>query len=47
MGKIILIQHCQSEHHINNMSGGWTDTPLTEFGRKQAETYRGEIKRNW
>ena len=37
MSNIILIQHCQSEHHINNMSGGWTDTPLTEAGRKQAE----------
>ncbi|ULO09905.1 histidine phosphatase family protein [Paenibacillus sp. 19GGS1-52] len=35
--KIILIQHCQSEHHINNMSGGWTDTPLTDLGRKQAD----------
>jgi len=31
MVKIILIQHCQSEHHINNMSGGWTDTSLTEL----------------
>ncbi len=37
MRKIILIQHCQSEHHINNMSGGWTDTPLTDLGRKQAD----------
>lgn len=36
MRKIIIIQHCQSEHHINNMSGGWTDTPLTDLGRKQA-----------
>ncbi|KMY32363.1 hypothetical protein ACZ11_09515 [Lysinibacillus xylanilyticus] len=44
MGKIILIQHCQSEHHINNMSGGWTDTPLTEFGRKQAKTLGRKLK---
>ncbi|KTD85762.1 histidine phosphatase family protein [Paenibacillus etheri] len=35
--RIIIIQHCQSEHHINNMSGGWTDTPLTDLGRKQAD----------
>ena len=34
--EIIIIQHCQSEHHINEMSGGWTDTPLTKLGRKQA-----------
>ena len=36
MREIIIIQHCQSEHHINNMTGGWTDTPLTELGRRQA-----------
>lgn len=36
MRKIFIIQHCQSEHHINNMTGGWTDTPLTEKGRRQA-----------
>jgi broad specificity phosphatase PhoE len=37
MREIIIIQHCQSEHHINNMTGGWTDTPLTDLGRLQAE----------
>lgn len=37
MRKIILIQHCEAEHHINNMTGGWTDTELTPFGRMQAE----------
>lgn len=37
MEKIIIIQHCQSEHHINNMTGGWTDTPLTELGKIQAK----------
>lgn len=36
MGKIIIVQHCQSEHHINNLSGGSTDTPLTDLGREQA-----------
>ena len=33
---IIIIQHCQSEHHINNLTGGWTDTTLTTLGEKQA-----------
>ncbi|WP_160327653.1 phosphoglycerate mutase family protein [Sporosarcina koreensis] len=37
MSNIILIQHCQSEHQVNTKSGGCTDTPLTELGRKQAE----------
>ncbi|MDW0117489.1 histidine phosphatase family protein [Sporosarcina thermotolerans] len=44
MSEIILIQHCQSEHHVNNMSGGWTDTPLTELGRKQAEMIGKKLK---
>lgn len=44
MRKIILIQHCQSEHHINNMSGGWTDTPLTDLGRKQANLIGKKLK---
>lgn len=37
MKSIILIQHCQSEHHVNGLTGGWTDTPLTRLGRKQAK----------
>lgn len=41
MGNIILIQHCQSEHHINNISGGWTDTPLTKVGKNQAKKLEG------
>ena len=44
MSNIILIQHCQSEHHINNMSGGWTDTPLTDLGRKQAKLIGDKLK---
>lgn len=36
MGKVIIIQHCQSEHHINDLTGGWTDTPLTKLGQGQA-----------
>ncbi|MFE4714356.1 histidine phosphatase family protein [Paenibacillus sp. NPDC056722] len=44
MRKIYIIQHCQSEHHINNMSGGWTDTPLTDFGVKQAERVGLKLK---
>jgi probable phosphoglycerate mutase len=46
MRKIILIQHCQSEHHINNMSGGWTDTPLTDLGRKQAEFIGAKLRKD-
>ncbi len=45
MREIILIQHCQSEHHINEMSGGWTDTPLTKLGKKQANLIGLRLKR--
>lgn len=46
MRKIVIIQHCQSEHHINNMSGGWTDTPLTDLGRKQADLIGLKLKKD-
>ncbi len=36
MKRIILVQHCQSGHHTDGLTGGWTDTALTEKGRKQA-----------
>ena len=44
MKSLILIQHCQSEHHVNNMTGGWTDTPLTELGRRQANCLGTRLK---
>jgi broad specificity phosphatase PhoE len=34
---MLIVPHCQSEHHINGMVGGWTDWPLTEHGRNQAK----------
>lgn len=44
MANIYLVQHCQSEHHINELTGGWTDTPLTALGKKQAEKVAGELR---
>lgn len=44
MRKIIIVQHCQSEHHINNITGGWANTPLTELGRNQAELIGLKLK---
>lgn len=37
MKTIITVQHTQSQHHANGMVGSWTDWPLTELGRQQAE----------
>jgi probable phosphoglycerate mutase len=38
MERLILVRHGQSEHHLNGMTGGWTDLPLTELGQSQAES---------
>lgn len=37
MKEIITIQHCQSQHHVNGMMGGWNDWELTELGHAQAQ----------
>ncbi len=36
MHRLILIRHAQSEHHIQGLTGGWTDLPLSQLGRAQA-----------
>jgi broad specificity phosphatase PhoE len=36
MEELILVRHGQSEYMVTGLTGGWTDTPLTELGRKQA-----------
>ncbi len=35
--KIILVRHAQAEGNINRFFHGWTDSPLTDLGHKQAE----------
>ena len=32
---LIFVRHGESEHHTKGMTGGWTDTSLTEFGKQQ------------
>src|SRR3712207_6442478 len=36
MKRLILIRHAQSEHHLQGLTGGWTDTPLSQLGHSQA-----------
>ena len=36
MNELILVRHGQAEHLVSDISGGWTDTKLTDLGRKQA-----------
>lgn len=34
--RLIVIRHAQSEHHVNGLTGGWTDTGLSDLGHEQA-----------
>jgi len=37
MNELILIRHGEADHMVGELTGGWTDTRLTERGRRQAE----------
>lgn len=41
---VILIRHGQSEHHVLKLTGGWTDTPLTQLGHEQARLAAARLK---
>lgn len=41
---LILVRHAESEHHIRGLSGGWTDTPITERGHEQAHRVATRLK---
>jgi broad specificity phosphatase PhoE len=45
MRSIILIRHGQSEHQLKGLTGGWTDTGLTELGRRQTACLASRLKR--
>ena len=34
---IILVRHGEATHHTQHLTGGWTDSDLTEAGRRQLE----------
>lgn len=36
-GELIIVRHGEAEHMVRGLTGGWTDTPLTDLGRQQAE----------
>lgn len=37
MKHLFVVRHAQSEHHVRDFTGGWTDLPLTPLGEQQAE----------
>lgn len=45
MKSIITVQHTQSVHHLNGMVGSWTDWPLSDKGKEQAETMGERLKK--
>lgn len=36
MKELILVRHGESVYMVRGLTGGWTDTPLTDKGKKQA-----------
>ncbi|MGH2611056.1 MAG: histidine phosphatase family protein, partial [Tepidiformaceae bacterium] len=41
---VIIVRHGQSEHHVRGLTGGWTDTPLTDTGHEQAHRVATRLK---
>ncbi len=45
MHRLILIRHAQSEHHVQRLTGGWTDLPLSRLGQAQAQVLADDCRR--
>ena len=45
MKHLILARHGQSDQHVKNLTGGWSDTHLTALGRRQANATAQCIKK--
>ncbi|MCX8053637.1 MAG: histidine phosphatase family protein [Armatimonadetes bacterium] len=37
MEELIVVRHGEAEHMVRGLTGGWTDTPLTKLGKRQAQ----------
>jgi broad specificity phosphatase PhoE len=42
---LVVIRHAEAEHHLLEITGGWTDTSLTERGRLQSLALAVRLKR--
>ena len=40
---IILVRHGEATHHTQHLTGGWTDSDLTEAGRRQLEALADKL----
>jgi len=45
MNRLILVRHGQSDQHIRDITGGWTDTRLTDVGRSAAQRIAQRVQR--
>jgi probable phosphoglycerate mutase len=46
MKTIILVRHGEGEHMVSDLTGGWSQIPLTENGRTQARAVASRLKRD-
>ena len=44
---IILVRHGEATHHIQNLTGGWTDSDLTATGRQQMESLAQQLAKSF
>ncbi|MBA7627617.1 putative phosphoserine phosphatase 2 [subsurface metagenome] len=44
MNPIILVRHGQAESNVSNLTGGWSQTALTDLGRRQAQLVAARLK---
>ena len=41
--RLVFVRHGESRHHVDGLTGGWTDTSLTERGRRQVAAVAGHL----
>jgi len=46
METVILIRHGEAEHMVSDLTGGWSQTPLTEKGRDQVRALATRLERD-
>jgi broad specificity phosphatase PhoE len=44
MNPIILVRHGQAESNVSNLTGGWSQTALTDLGQHQAQLVAARLK---
>lgn len=44
---IILVRHGEATHHTQNLTGGWTDSDLTDIGRRQLQALANKLAKDF